>query len=191
MWVCFSRQFVHTFRNQVISVTDWKTCMSRVTSNLSQGVCAWTGWHTKWRSHMTDEVNSEEVFRTFWLIVDWTVFVRSCLVSQKLWTGGLVLWPLWTKEKGHSPLLGLEPGSRVSRDQKQGSHWVHVTKGCGEREENVNTGCVVLTNTVQHISIQLTGQISTRVCLYAVMHSLKLKQKSRMHISVYYSLLNT
>lgn len=75
---------------------------------------------------------------------------------------GSVLVTFVNKEKGHSPLPGLEPGSRVSRDEKQGSHWVHVTKGCGEREENVNTGCVVLTNTVKHISAQPKGQIFMR-----------------------------
>jgi len=44
---------------------------------------------------------------------------------------GPVLVTFVGEKNGHSPLLGLEPGSRVSRDQKQGSHWVHVTKGCG------------------------------------------------------------
>ncbi len=65
---------------------------------------------------------------------------------------GSCLCDLCEQREGHSPLLGLEPGSRVSRDQKQGSHWVHITKGCGEREENVNTGCFVLSKTVQQIS---------------------------------------
>lgn len=154
-----------------------------MTSNLSQGSCASKGWHTKWRSHVTDFLINSRLDR---------VFLRSCLeilfVEALDW--GLSLWPLWTKRRGTHHFLDLSLGAGFLGMRNR------ALIGCMSQRAVEKERRTLTLDVLCWLTLSTTSQPNQKdkypwECLDAETYSLKLKQKSRMHISVFYSLWNT